>query len=116
MLAHIEGPIVDSFYDAALLSWGKPLEPSLPLLSSPSPNAPVPWSVKDERKDSQLDSQGLPEHTTKDPHYDECLELEARRVNSSIAPRGNETRSQAVARHLSRCRKLLLSSQLLTSP
>ncbi|KAJ5241510.1 uncharacterized protein N7469_003101 [Penicillium citrinum] len=100
MLAHIEGPIVDSFYDAALLSWGKPLEPSLPLLSSPSPNAPVLWSVKDEREDSQLDSQGLPEHTTKAPHYDECLELEARRVNSSITPRRDETRSQAVARHL----------------
>lgn len=115
MLAHIEGPIVDSFYDAALLSWGKRLEPSLPLLSSPSANAPVAWSVKDEKDISQLESQDLLEHTTKDPHYDECFELEAKRVNSSITPRGDETRSRAVARHLSTCWRFLLSTSLLTA-
>ncbi|KAJ5225933.1 hypothetical protein N7468_007158 [Penicillium chermesinum] len=42
MLSHIEGPIVDAFYDAALLSWGKPLNPPLPLLDSPARSAPIP--------------------------------------------------------------------------
>ncbi|GJJ09337.1 hypothetical protein Clacol_003559 [Clathrus columnatus] len=32
MMTHIEGPIVDSFYDMALISWGEVLNPPLPLL------------------------------------------------------------------------------------
>lgn len=39
MMTHIEGPIVDSFYDMALLSWSAALEPPFPLLShAPSGN------------------------------------------------------------------------------
>jgi len=33
MMTHIEGPIVDAFYDMSLLSWANVLEPALPLLS-----------------------------------------------------------------------------------
>ncbi|KAM0747598.1 hypothetical protein T439DRAFT_366513 [Meredithblackwellia eburnea MCA 4105] len=32
MMTHLEGPICDSFYDMALLSWSKPFTPPLPLL------------------------------------------------------------------------------------
>lgn len=32
MMTHIEGPIVDSFYDMCLLSWGEAFQPPLPLL------------------------------------------------------------------------------------
>lgn len=32
MMTHIEGPIVDSFYDMCLLSWGEIFQPPLPLL------------------------------------------------------------------------------------
>lgn len=35
MMAQIEGPIVDAFYDMALWSWGKKLEPPLPCLQNP---------------------------------------------------------------------------------
>ncbi|CCL99523.1 uncharacterized protein FIBRA_01541 [Fibroporia radiculosa] len=35
MMAHIEGPIVDSMYDTALVSWYKVMHPPLPLLSQP---------------------------------------------------------------------------------
>ncbi|KAF8879984.1 hypothetical protein CPB84DRAFT_1851962 [Gymnopilus junonius] len=35
MMCHIEGPIVESFYDMALLSWSSVFNPPLPLLSSP---------------------------------------------------------------------------------
>lgn len=31
-MTHIEGPIVQSFYDMALISWGEVLNPPLPLL------------------------------------------------------------------------------------
>ncbi|KAI1409171.1 IQ calmodulin-binding motif protein [Hypoxylon sp. FL1857] len=36
MMVQVEGPIVDSMYDMALLSWHKNLEPPLPQLSSPA--------------------------------------------------------------------------------
>lgn len=101
MLTHIEGPIVDSFYDTALLSWGKPLDPPLPLLSSPASNAPIPSHTKEEKEPPEKNLQELPEHTTESEHYDDNLELEAERVNRSISPRGNETPTQAVTRHLS---------------
>lgn len=35
MMTQIEGPIVDSFYDMALWSWGLKLEPPLPCLQKP---------------------------------------------------------------------------------
>lgn len=35
MMIHLEGPIVDSMYDTALISWYKAMHPPLPLLSKP---------------------------------------------------------------------------------
>lgn len=35
MMVHLEGPIVDSFYDMALISWFRPMRPILPLLNRP---------------------------------------------------------------------------------
>ncbi|KAI0930893.1 hypothetical protein AcV7_004955 [Taiwanofungus camphoratus] len=35
MMVHLEGPIVDSVYDMALISWYKALRPSLPCLGTP---------------------------------------------------------------------------------
>lgn len=102
MLAHIEGPIVDSFYDAALLSWGKALEPALPLLNSPAAEAPIPCHQgKSNGTPAQSEAQDLPEHTTKSEHYDVDLEHEAERVNECVVPRKGETPTQAVSRHLS---------------
>ncbi|KAG9238503.1 hypothetical protein BJ875DRAFT_40619 [Amylocarpus encephaloides] len=36
MMIHLEGPIVDSLYDMALISWSKKLEPPLPSHNSPA--------------------------------------------------------------------------------
>lgn len=36
MMVHLEGPIVDSMYDMALLSWHKRIEPPLPSYNSPA--------------------------------------------------------------------------------
>ncbi|KAI2777086.1 hypothetical protein F4815DRAFT_502595 [Daldinia loculata] len=36
MMVQVEGPIVDSLYDMALLSWHKKLEPPLPYINSPA--------------------------------------------------------------------------------
>lgn len=37
MMVHLEGPIVDSLYDTALISWFRPMHPRLPLLNRPFP-------------------------------------------------------------------------------
>ncbi|KAL2022871.1 hypothetical protein VTK56DRAFT_4402 [Thermocarpiscus australiensis] len=36
MLVHLEGPIVDSLYDMALISWHKRMDPPLPSITSPA--------------------------------------------------------------------------------
>ena len=36
MMIHLEGPIVDSFYDMALISWHKKMEPPLPSHNTPA--------------------------------------------------------------------------------
>lgn len=102
MLAHIEGPVVDSFYDSALLSWGKALDPPFQLLDSPARDAPIP--CHEEKNDGIPIANGdtaLPEHTINSAHYDMDFEHEVQRVNGCVHPRGDETRTQAVSRHLS---------------
>ncbi|KAJ5118207.1 hypothetical protein N7448_009921 [Penicillium atrosanguineum] len=104
MMSHIEGPIVDGFYDAALLSWGKPLNPPLPLLDTPAESQQMScYELENRESLCKGASQGLsdlPQHTTSQEHYDISYENEAERVNSSIIPRGEETPTHAVTRHL----------------
>ncbi|KAM0092440.1 hypothetical protein ACP6JD_004140 [Aspergillus fumigatus] len=102
MLVHVEGPIVDSFYDTALISWGKAFKTSLPMLSSSAASADIPGiSAQHSRSDSNKDLRSpLPEHTTLEPHYDCDIQHEAQRVNDTIRPRAGESKTQAVTRHL----------------
>lgn len=41
MLIHLEGPIVDSLYDTALISWHKKLDPPLPTYNAPAAKGSV---------------------------------------------------------------------------
>lgn len=103
MLSHISGPIVDAFYDAALLSWGKSLDPQLPLLDSPAQSVPVARADSGEPDSStEKAPRNLPQHTTSSFHYDRTIEDEAQRVKSSIDPQGGESVTDAVSRHLSK--------------
>ncbi|KAF8901340.1 hypothetical protein CPB84DRAFT_1708437 [Gymnopilus junonius] len=47
MMCHVEGPIVEAFYDMALLSWANAFNPPLPLLSSP-PSPPEQYKFGSE--------------------------------------------------------------------
>ncbi|EAW14197.1 MmgE/PrpD family protein [Aspergillus clavatus NRRL 1] len=102
MLVRVEGPIVDSFYDTALISWGKTLDPPLPMLSSPAADAAIPsFSSQQPQTDSDKERRPLlPEHTTQDPHYDPDIQQEAQRVNDTVRPREGEAKTRAVTRHL----------------
>lgn len=158
-MTHIEGPIVDSFYDMSLCSWHNQLKPPLPSYNSPAATGGLP-SFQSQSHGQMFDTNGivrdhaissgssqgtrggqnpsiladgvrggyegqditsggdarnladithdgnklsLPEHTSKDPHYDPDIAAEVTRAQTVLSPRGSETRMNAVTRHLSMC-------------
>ena len=120
MMTHLEGEIVNSIYDTALLSWARHLNPPLPSLSSPATNEHVVMfhdpsfqSLFDEngrlrvRRDSllkeNLDSANhefpLPDH--KNRSHDPDVGVEIERMQAILSPGDGETQMDAVTRHLS---------------
>lgn len=102
MMVHVEGPIVDSFYDTALISWGKELDPPLPMMNSPAAAAPVSCFSVHENDHPQESDGDLPQHTIDNEHYDVDVKSEAKRVNGLLKPRDGESRTKPVTRLLSR--------------
>ncbi|KAK8229092.1 hypothetical protein HDK77DRAFT_282760 [Phyllosticta capitalensis] len=120
MMTHLEGPIVDSLYDAALLTWHDRLDPPLPLISVGTAQVDlqstfdqasfrelVPQSgcfssqaVADFIRDKDIDEQNLPEHNPGDPHYDSDIAGEVIRVQSSLTPKNGHRIMDAVTNHL----------------
>ncbi|KAK5462349.1 hypothetical protein LTR20_006299 [Exophiala xenobiotica] len=129
MMTHWEGPIVDSFYDMALISWHNALKPPLPLLNRPAAGQPMP-TFHDETHATLFDENGklvpvyhatdaipdghenlreladvasqteMPMHTSQDPHYDPDIRSEVMRAASAMKPRQGERRIDAVTRLL----------------
>ncbi|KAF4958007.1 hypothetical protein FSARC_11136 [Fusarium sarcochroum] len=113
MMAHVEGPIVDSIYDTALITWQNSLHPHLPSLEYPASDGGLPTSTEEpiyvERRSTheqkEIAAEGdmqeaLPEHIPEDPHYDDNLEGEIRRMQSCYSMKEGETRLQAANRQL----------------
>lgn len=113
MMTHLEGPIVDSIYDTALITWNNKLNPPLPSLQNPAAEEGLstsfheslyldrgpgrdPWEVA---ADGQAQA-GLPESTPEDPQYDNALSREVTRMQSAYSTKPNETRLQAANRQL----------------
>lgn len=59
MMTHIEGPIVDSFYDMSLASWHNELKPPLPSYNSPAALGGLP-SFQQQSHSSMFDMDGRP--------------------------------------------------------
>jgi len=57
MACQIEGPIVDSLYDMALIAWNNKLEPPLPAINSPAAAGGVD-AVQDSNHENLLSSLG----------------------------------------------------------
>ncbi|KAL5049022.1 hypothetical protein BDW71DRAFT_177025 [Aspergillus fruticulosus] len=104
MMVRVEGAIVDSLYDTALVSWGKALEPPLPRSNSPAVDAPLP-SAQVHTTGHSEEHDILPQHTIEDEHYDADIMAETRRVNGMLTPRNGETRTQPVTRLLNHTRQ-----------
>lgn len=124
MMVHVEGPIVDSIYDTALITWNKsvdtPLPPDSQEGSAPATesNGSKPTTKKATTDDeplylerrrslnhAELAAAGeaepnLPSHTPEDPHYDDDIEGEMLRVQSCYSTKPHESRLQAANRLL----------------
>lgn len=114
MMTHLEGPIVDSIYDTALITWGNAFSPSLPS-SSTSTNAGGLNTVDQPKESLFMDRGGarelhqvvmdgqaaqLPELKPGEPHYDSDMAGEISRMQSVYSPRQNESRIAATNRRL----------------
>lgn len=121
MMTHIEGEIVNSIYDTALLSWSRQLNPPLPSLNSPATNEHVAMfhdpsfqALFDEngslrvRRDSLLkqdldNSNGkFPLPDAKNRSHDPDIGAEIERMQAVLSPGDGEIQVNAVTRHLSK--------------
>ncbi|KAH7411170.1 hypothetical protein BKA64DRAFT_692845 [Cadophora sp. MPI-SDFR-AT-0126] len=57
MMTHLEGPIVDSLYDMALISWNNKLDPPLPSANSPAVQGGV-GSFNNDNHNAMFDENG----------------------------------------------------------
>jgi phosphatidylserine/phosphatidylglycerophosphate/cardiolipin synthase-like enzyme len=112
MMTHLEGPIVDSLYDTALITWSKHLNPPLPSHASPAAQGGLPTSNAEplymdrqrgrgqERIAAEGESVTLSEHMPGDPHYDDDVKGEIARMQFCYSMKDHESRLQAANRQL----------------
>lgn len=113
MMTHLEGPIVDSIYDTALITWNKKLNPPLPSHQTPAADGGLATSTHEPlyqdrspgRNPTQIAAnghaqQGLAEHTPEDLHFDHDLRGEITRIQACYSNTPDETLLQAVNRRL----------------
>ncbi|KAL2672404.1 hypothetical protein Neosp_013113 [[Neocosmospora] mangrovei] len=116
MMTHLEGPVVESIYDTALITWNNPLraEPPSPkgsvaeggsLVSTQDLRGLDILDHEEKHHDTQIVSQDracpeLPEHTPESPHDDDDIAGEIVRMQSCYSNKSDETRLQATNRQL----------------
>jgi phosphatidylserine/phosphatidylglycerophosphate/cardiolipin synthase-like enzyme len=112
MMIHVEGPIVDSIYDTALITWNNHLNPPLPSHATPATEGGLPTSNQTPtyldrgpaREQHEIAAEGqavrLPEHMPGDPHWDTDINQEITRMQSAYSMKPNESRLQAANRQL----------------
>jgi len=118
MMSHIEGPIVDSIYDTALITWNNELNPPLPSHDAPATQGGLPTANTEPlymdrdapRTLHEVATDGerahLQEHMPGDPHWDVDLTTEITRMQSCYSTKSNETRLAAANRQLNlACKK-----------
>ncbi|KAF4544133.1 Phospholipase D/Transphosphatidylase [Lasiodiplodia theobromae] len=115
MMTHLEGPIVDSLYDMALLTWHDALKPPLPLLTISEAQSEARGTFDSSFLDiaSQTPANRtnlitrardsgvqLPENEPGDPHYDEDMASELLRMQAILTPTNGESVMSLVTKHL----------------
>ncbi|KAJ4413624.1 hypothetical protein N0V85_003484 [Neurospora sp. IMI 360204] len=131
MATHLEGPVADSLWDMAMISWHKHLEPVMPCVNSPAKEA---WEggmevgntgvgqverkvevkmlvLTEEPPKTGATTQptlipNVPQHTIEDPHYDTSIATEVLRIQASLAEKLDPD-SNVVETHLQSVTRLL---------
>lgn len=85
MMVHLEGPIVDSFYDMALISWHKKLDPPLPSHNTPAAQGEL--SSFGGNKSRELETNDVARASVADAHGGEVHEPGAAGVSSPLGSR-----------------------------
>ena len=85
MMTHLEGPIVDSFYELSMLSWHNAFHPTLPQINNPAAKETAP-SFQQESHKTMFDNSGLLKDLTGNP-------LPNTDENKSQQPSDNTTKS-----------------------
>lgn len=120
MMTHLEGDIVNSIYDTALIAWSKRLDPPLPSLHHPANNEHVEafndpsfLALFDEhgrlrvrrdsfvREDEEKSIRDCPLPRQDDIGYSTDIAAEVERMESLLLPQDGQTRMDAVTRYLS---------------
>ncbi|KAK4651932.1 hypothetical protein QC762_606880 [Podospora pseudocomata] len=99
MMIHLEGPVVDSFVDVALLSWGKPWD-GFSEVQEEIEQADGSMAAVANGRAVLPDANTLPLdsslHTPSRPHHDPDVASEVARFNSFLTPTTNKTHLDAV--------------------
>ncbi|KZM28217.1 catalytic [Ascochyta rabiei] len=125
MMTHLEGEIVNSIYDTALIAWARALNPPLPSLNTPATNAHVAMfhdpsfrSLFDEqgnlrmrhdsfsKSDLESRNESLPLPDRENRAHDPDIGADFERMQAVLSPSDGETRVNAVTRHLNLATKL----------
>lgn len=115
MMTHLEGDIVNSIYDTALISWHHALEPVLPCIQHPELVKAVPAFQQDSFK-ALFNADGtyaepvekmsrMPKHVHGDPHYDADIAAEVTRMRCTLLPTDQEDTSTVICNHLNQTTK-----------
>lgn len=114
MMTHLEGPIVDSILDTAIITWYRSLNSVLPPQhQNPASEGGLPTDNQEKlyldrspgKTASNIALEGeaqahLQEHTPDNAHYDNDLPSEIMRIQKSYSLKPDETRLQATNRQL----------------
>ena len=128
-MCQFEGPIVDSIYDTAIITFHNPFNPPMLCLKTPAAES-TPPSFEMDLHSKMFDQTGnpiheyhisnklnndestltdavetatsktLPQHTSTDAHYDPDTASEMLRSISAMNPSKGESRNEALSRHL----------------
>lgn len=96
-MSHLEGSIVDSFWETFLISWHNSLEPSLPCRAAPAANELAPTHHEHSfvelfepdgsfHTPQSVAEARVPEHMSGSPHYDDTLAGEIFRMRCTLSP------------------------------
>ncbi|PGH16839.1 hypothetical protein AJ79_01483 [Helicocarpus griseus UAMH5409] len=114
MMVRLEGSIVDSLYDMAIISWKLKLKPMLPMIDSPAESEKPPSFADNtalrtsekatrEADTERIQSNGLESHHPlfrERGEYQPDILSETESIQAALRPHGSETKVEAVTRHL----------------